>query len=447
MSGTIDGPRGPVTGASANRQSASAPPVQTAGIESDVIVVGAGPGGSATATHLARRGLDVALLEKSQFPREKVCGDGMTPRATRQLIRLGIDTSEQAGWLHNKGLRIYGGDRPFELAWPDLADFPPYGVVRQRSDFDDLLARNAVAAGAKLYEQAFVSGPIIDDRTNRIVGVTTKDGRRFSAPVVVAADGNSSRLSLAMGLARREDRPMGVAVRTYYQSPRHIDDHLESWLELWDGKPGKSALLPGYGWIFGMGDGTCNVGLGILNTSSAFGTCDYKDLLKRWLDNTPAEWGFRSENMTGPVRGAALPMGFNRTPHYGRGLLLVGDAGGMVNPFNGEGIAYAIESGELAATAIAEAHYRGAGTPSAERALESYPVQLKAALGGYYSLGRAFVKLIGKPQVMRACTNYGLPHRTLMKFVLKLMANLTDSSDGDAMDKVINSLARIAPAA
>jgi menaquinone-9 beta-reductase len=119
----------------------------------------------------------------------------------------------------------------------------------------------------------------------------------------------------------------------------------------------------------------------------------------------------------------------------------------VVNPFNGEGIAHAIESGELAATAIAEAHYRGAGTPSAERALESYPVQLKAALGGYYSLGRAFVKLIGKPQVMRACTNYGLPHRTLMKFVLKLMANLTDSSDGDAMDKVINSLARIAPAA
>ena len=415
--------------------------------QADVVVVGAGPGGSATATHLARRGLDVALLEKAQFPREKVCGDGLTPRGTRQLIRLGIDISEEAGWLHNKGLRIYGSDRPFELEWPDLADFPPYGVVRQRADFDDLLARNAVAAGAKLYEHAAVTGPILDGHTDRIVGVTTKDGRRFVAPVVVAADGTSSRLSLAMGLARREDRPMGVAVRTYYRSPRHIDDHLESWLELWDGKPGKSNLLPGYGWIFGMGDGTCNVGLGILNTSAAFASCDYKDLLQRWLDNTPAEWGFRAENMTTPIRGAALPMAFNRTPHYRRGLLLVGDAGGMVNPFNGEGIAYAIESAELAATAIAEAHYRGAGTPSAERALASYPVRLKAELGGYYALGRAFVKLIGKPQVMRACTTYGLPHRTLMRFVLKLMANLTDSRDGDAMDKVINSLSRIAPAA
>jgi menaquinone-9 beta-reductase len=140
-------------------------------------------------------------------------------------------------------------------------------------------------------------------------------------------------------------------------------------------------------------------------------------------------------------------MGFNRQPHYGRGLLLVGDAGGMVNPFNGEGIAYAIESGELAATAIADAYHRGAGTPGAELALASYPTQLKAKLGGYYTLGRAFVNLIGKPPVMKICTTYGLPHRTLMRFVLKLMANLTDTADGDAMDKIINSLSRMAPAA
>ena len=415
--------------------------------DADVIVVGAGPAGSATATHLARHGLRVSLLEKSRFPREKVCGDGLTPRGTRQLIRLGIDTSEAAGWLHNKGLRIYGGERPFQLEWPDLADFPSYGLVRPRADFDQLLARHAVAAGATLHELSNVVEPIVDSRTERVVGVRTKDGRQFTAPIVVAADGNSTRLSLAMGLNRRDDRPMGVAVRTYYTSPRHRDDYLESWLELWEGKPGKSALLPGYGWIFGMGDGTCNVGLGILNTSSAFGKTDYKDLLKRWLDNTPPEWGFRSENMITPVRGAALPMGFNRQPHYERGLLLVGDAGGMINPFNGEGIAYAIESAEIAASAMAEAHQRGPGSPAAERALESYPAKLKAELGGYYTLGRAFVKLIGHPAVMRVCTTYGLPRRRLMRFTLKLLANLTDARDGDAMDKLINSLSRIAPAA
>ncbi|WP_243831893.1 geranylgeranyl reductase family protein [Naumannella halotolerans] len=413
--------------------------------EADVIVVGAGPAGSTAAAYLARRGLDVLLLEKSTFPREKVCGDGLTPRATRQLIRLGIDTSEQAGWLHNKGLRIYGGSTSFELPWPELTDFPPYGLVRPRSDFDDLLARHSVAAGAKMLENCNVTSPVLDDRTGRIIGVRTRDDRVFSAPLVVAADGNSTRLSVAMGLEKKDNRPMGVAVRAYYTSPRHDDDYLESWLELWDGKPGASDLLPGYGWIFGMGDGTSNVGLGILNTSSAFGKTDYKDLLKRWLDNTPAEWGFRDENRIGKVLGAALPMGFNRTPHYTRGLLLVGDAGGMVNPFNGEGIAYAMESAELAADAIAEAHYRGVGTASAELALQGYPTALKQRLGGYYRLGTVFVKLIGDPRIMKLATKYGLPRKTLMRFVLKLLANLTDSADGDAMDRIINGLSKAAP--
>ncbi len=417
-------------------------------VTSDVVVVGAGPGGSAAATHLARAGLDVQLLEKTTFPREKVCGDGLTPRATRELIRLGIDTTPEAGWLRNKGLRIYGGrSEPFEMPWPELDDFPSYGLVRPRADFDDLLARHAVANGATLHEATTVTAPVLDERTDRIVGVTTKDGRTFRAPVVVAADGNSSRLGLAMGLTRRDDRPMGVAVRTYYRSPRHDDDWLESWLELWDGERGRSNLLPGYGWVFGMGDGTCNVGLGMLNTSAAFGRTDYKDLLKRWLDQTPVEWGFRDENRVGEVRGAALPMGFNRQPAYTRGLLLVGDAGGMVNPFNGEGISYAMEAGRYAADHVAEARYRGFGTPSAERALRAYVSTLRREWGGYFRLGGIFVRLIGDPRVMHLCTTYGLPRRRLMRLVHKLLANLTDHPGHDVYDRLINAVTKVAPSA
>lgn len=416
--------------------------------EADVIVVGAGPGGAATAAHLARRGLQVTLLEKSHFPREKVCGDGLTPRATRVLTRLGIDISEEAGWLHNKGLRIYGGRvEPFTLDWPTLTDYPPYGLTRNRADFDDLIARHAVKLGANLIQGANVNDSILDERSGRIVGVTTRDGQVHRAPLVVAADGNSSRLAVSMGLNKRDDRPMGVAVRTYYTSPRSDDDYLESWLELWDGEPRKSVLMPGYGWIFPMGDGTCNVGLGVLNTSKGFGRTDYRALLKRWLDNTPEEWGFREHNRLGKIQGAALPMAFNRQPHYGRGLLLVGDAGGMVNPFNGEGIPYAMEAGELAADAIAEAHARGVGTDPAERALHAYSTRLKDQLGGYYRLGTIFVKLIGDPRIMKLCTTYGLPRTTLMRFVMKLLANLTDQHDGDAMDRIINALAKAAPSA
>ncbi|SDR98645.1 geranylgeranyl reductase family protein [Jiangella sp. DSM 45060] len=429
-------------------------PTRTAG-EADVIVVGAGPAGSTTAYHLARSGLDVLLLEKASFPRDKVCGDGLTPRAVRQLVRMGVDTSAP-GWIRNRGLRIIGGGMRLHLPWPELASYPDYGLVRTRTDFDELLAKHAAAAGARLHERTNVIAPVLDERTGRIVGVTAKPlderGRAagaavtYRAPLVVAADGTSSRLSTAMGIHKRDDRPMAVAVRTYYKTPRHDDDWMESWLELWADNPaGGRDLLPGYGWIFGTGNGTSNVGLGITNTSKAFGRVDYKDMLRRWAAQTPPEWGFTEENQVGDIRSAALPMGFNRQPHYSRGLLLVGDAGGMVNPFNGEGIDYAMEAAGLAATVVADALSRDAA--GRERVLQGYPAALKHEHGGYFTLGRIFVRLIGDPRIMRIARNHGLPRPWLMKFTLKLLANLTDHRDGDVYDRVINAMTRLAPAA
>jgi geranylgeranyl reductase family protein len=446
-----------VTGSPSAQPVSEAAPSGARVESADVIIVGAGPSGSATAAYLAMAGLDVLLLEKAAFPREKVCGDGLTPRAVRELITLGIPTPAEDGWIKNYGLRIVGGGIRLELPWPDLASFPPYGLVRTRHDFDDILAKNAVKHGARLRESTNVTDPLLD-RTGAIIGVRAKamdaDGRStgedllFHAPLVVAADGNSSRLSMSMSRPKRDDRPMGVAVRTYYTSPRHDDDYLESWLELWSRDPqtGKKVLLPGYGWIFGVGDGTSNVGLGILNTSAAFGNVDYKDILGRWVDTLPPEWTMNEETMTGPVRGAALPMGFNRQPHYGNGLLLVGDAGGMVNPFNGEGIAYAMESGRLAAEVIAQAFARPTEA-GREKVLQSYPRVMKDALGGYYTLGRGFAKMIGNPEVMRLAVKYGLPRTTLMKFMLKIMANLAEPHGGGADDRLIHALSKMAPAA
>ena len=412
--------------------------------EADVIVVGAGPAGATTAFYLAQSGLDVLLLEKSRFPREKVCGDGLTPRAVKTLVGMGISVTEQDGWVRNKGLRVIGAGKRLELPWPELASYPGYGLVRTRHDMDETLARRAQQAGARLHEGVTVTAPVRSERTGRITGVVAKaaDGgedRTYRARVVVAADGNSSRLSVAMGLPKRDDRPLGVAVRTYYRTHRHDDDYLESWLDLWDG----DRLLPGYGWIFGMGDGTSNVGLGLLNTSAAFGHTDYHALLRKWLKGMPAEWGFTEENRTQPIRGAALPMGFNRTPHYHQGLLLVGDAGGMVNPFNGEGIAYAMESGEILARTIVQALARSRRAET-ERVLAGYPHALNQAYGGYYALGRTFVKLIGKPTLMRIATKHAMTRPALMRFALKLLANLSDPR-GDASDRLVNGLSRLAP--
>ena len=161
----------------------------------------------------------------------------------------------------------------------------------------------------------------------------------------------------------------------------------------------------------------------------------------------PAEWGFTEENRTEPVRGAALPMGFNRTPHYTRGLLLAGDAGGMVNPFNGEGIAYA--HGVRARSPPRSSCRRWPGRPRPARSgcCTGYPQALKDAYGGYYTLGRRFVQAIGNPRVMQFATRHGMPRPALMRFTMKLLANLTEPRGGDAADRVINALSKMTPAA
>ena len=417
--------------------------------DAEVIVVGAGPAGSTVATYLARAGVDVLLLEKTEFPREKVCGDGLTPRGVKQLIDLGIDTSEDAGWVHSRGLRILTGDLTLELDWPDLTSYPPYGVSRTRHDFDDLLAKLAVKAGARLYERTTVTSAVTN-ATGRVVGVEAKVGPEktpvhYRAPLVLACDGVSARLALSVGIQKNEKRPMGVAVRQYYKSPRHDDPFIEGHLELWDrSDPRNPKLLPGYGWAFPLGDGTVNVGLGMLSTSASFRNTDYRALLRQWLDGTPEEWGYREENAIGKVGGAGLPMGFNRTPHYRDGLLLLGDAGGMVSPFNGEGISAAMESAQIAAEVVVQALARREG-PSRERALEAYPRAVGELMGGYYQLGNVFAKIIGKPKIMHACTKYGLRINKLLPLVYKGLSGCYDAKGGDGVDRLISALAKVTP--
>lgn len=424
--------------------------------DADVIVVGAGPAGSSAAYYCASAGLSVLLLEKSAFPRDKICGDGLTPRAVAELAAMGVPLREDQGWIRNQGLRVVGGGHRLELPWPELSSYPSYGLARSRMSLDHLLADHARAAGAKLLERTTVTGPVLDERTGRVVGVTARPvddaGRRageevtYRAPVVIAADGVSARLATALGLEKRMDRPMGVAVRTYFRTPRHDDPWMESHLELWDGAPGRSNLMPGYGWIFSLGDGTANVGLGSVSSTAAATKVDYKDLFARWMANAPEEWEFTPENQLAPVRGAALPMGFNRGPLYGNGLMLVGDSAGMVSPYNGEGIAYGLQAGRIAADAAVQAAARGSAA-GRERALATYQTRMKDELGGYYTLGRVFVRLIENPQIMRICTRYGLPRPLLMRFTLKLLADCYEPRGGDMVDRVISGLTRLAPAA
>lgn len=417
-------------------------------VNADVVVVGAGPGGATAAAWLARAGHDVLVLEKDHFPRDKVCGDGLTPRVIRELQLLGLDdeaTGRVDGWTTSRGLRIHGGDTVMELPWPDLDDWPNWGASCTRAQFDHTLAQLAVADGATLLEGVTVRDlewrdPVARDRVQGVLW-RDADGNEgvARAPIVIASDGASSKLGIRAGLHRRDDRPMAVAARTYYRSPRADDDHISSFLDLTDGD---GNLLSGYGWIFPLDDGSLNVGLGLLNTSKDFRGTNYRRLLDRWAAGMADDWATTPDNQFGGVGSGPIPMGFNRTPIHRKGLLLVGDSAGMVNPFNGEGISYAMEAARLAAEVADEALAR-----RSTAVLDRYDAEIRGRWGGYYTLGKVFTHLVGSPQVMDVLTTHGMPIEPLMQWVLKIMAHLTDAKPSDVHDVMINTLQNVAPAA
>ena len=432
---------------------AAVPSTGSPSASADVIVVGAGPAGCSAARHLASLGLDVLLLEKNELGRDKVCGDGLTPSAVRELVRLGVDTT---GWQRNAGLRVVGGGHRLHIPWPEQSSFPSYGMARPRALLDRDLAEHAAAAGARLLTGVTVTAPRTT-RAGRVCGIEAKPTPRvaypaiespttFTAPLVIDAGGVSARLATAMGRTKNERKPLGVAVRAYFRSPRADDDWMESQLELWDGPAGASELLPGYGWIWPVGEGLVNVGLGSVSSRAAATRIDYRSVFATWMRNVPEAWGLTPDNQVGRLASAALPMAFNRKPHYADGLMLLGDAGGMVSPFNGEGIAQALMSGRLAAQAAAEAAVRSTSS-GREQALAQYPAAMAAELGGYYTLGRVFVRLIEHPEVMRVCTRYGLARKHLMKLVSKVLSDGWERRGGDPIDRFLQILTRMVPSA
>ncbi len=400
-------------------------------------MVGAGPAGSAAAYHLARHGVDVLAVDKASFPREKVCGDGLTPRGVRQLLEMGVDVTEP-GFVRIDGLRTFGPGVSLELPWPEAESFPTFGLVRTRHDLDDLLIRNAERAGATVWRSAEALRPIFD--RGWVAGAAVRrDGggpEVVRARFVVACDGASSRFAQHAGVRRDPSRPLGIAARRYFRSARAQEPFFLSWLDLRIG----DNFLPGYGWIFPVGDGVLNVGAGLLNTARDFAGLSAKKVYDVFIRQVPEEWGCTEENAIGDLMSGPLPMGMNRRPLAVPGLLVAGDAGGIVNPFNGEGIAYAMESRRLAAELLYEA--LALDRPALAHV---YPALLRQRYGRYFSVGRAFVRAIGSPAVMRASVRYGLPRRRLMQFLLKVMANLTDGRDGDVDDRIMAALVRLAP--
>jgi len=427
-------PGDPARGSSRGSASGSA---SGSGERWDVLVVGAGPSGAAAATWLAEAGHQVLVVDKKRFPREKTCGDGLTPRAVRQLQDLGLADS-LTDHLRYDGLRSIAHGVTLELAWPDHPDFPPYGYVVRRRDLDQMVAERAVKAGATHWPASEAVAPVLDGGVvtgARILRHESGTTEAVRARYIVVADGANSRFGRALGTSRNRSYPLGMAIRTYFESPLHDEPWIESHLDLAD-RDGNH--LPGYGWVFPVGDGTVNVGVGLLSTFKGWKDVNTSQLMDAFVHTAPPRWGISDASCCGPPTGGKLPTGGSITPRVGPNWLVVGDAGASINPFNGEGIAYAYETGRFAANAVNQALIEGDG-----RALAAYERQLEEVYGLYFRVARLFVRAIGNPAVMRELTRVGMRSRPLMAWILRIMANLLRPDEIGPAEAAYRMLARI----
>lgn len=397
-----------------------------------VLVVGGGPAGAAAAYWLARDGHEVTVVEKKEFPREKTCGDGLTPRAIKQLQDMKFDFN--AAEFHKvTGLRSYAGDDlMLELDWPEHTRFPSWGGVIRRSDLDAQVAALAREQGVRIVEKT-TAKPVIDNGLLTSVTLERDGETEIVTPgITVIADGSLNRFGRELGTERRKDYPMGLAARGYYSSPRSTDPFLESQLDLRDSS---GATMPGYGWVFPLGDGTVNVGVGLLSTFKRWKHVNTTHMMNHYAATAPKYWELSEESrLTKPV-GGKLTMSFSKGPLVGANWITIGDAAGAINPWNGEGISYAYETGRLAAMHIAESlEADDLGL------LRRYPQHLQDEYGLYYKTARIFVKLIGNPSVMRTLAHTGLRNRSLMEWTLKVMSNLLDEDDKHMGERTYQAL-------
>ncbi len=356
--------------------------------EYDVLVVGAGPAGSTAAMLLAARGHSVLILDKDRFPRDKVCGDGIAPRAVHSLQVLGVEEELEGRFRRTRGIRFYATrDGVTEVRYPMGSLYPDHGYVVPRRELDRILLRRAREKGAEVLEGCRVIG-LLPPEGGRIPGVRAEmDGRRLElrGGYILGADGPSSTVGRAAGLLRNDPLYLGVSVRCYMRGVRDLADFLEIYPE--------DAISPGCGWIFPVDEETANVGVGFMLYARQGRALNLNRMWEVFLRGTRhASRKLASARPIERPRGALLRVGLGGAHPHLANVLLAGDAASMTNPISGEGITYALESGRWAAETLAAALHRG--DPGL---LALYPRILRWYYGKYFHYGTLAIRYGNRP--------------------------------------------------
>jgi geranylgeranyl reductase family protein len=388
--------------------------------QTDVLVVGAGPAGSATAAWAARLGMDVLLTDAAVFPRDKTCGDGLTPRAIGELERLGL-----GDWLRahavNQGLRAHGFGQTLLLPWPG-GSLPDWGSAVARTELDDHLRTTAIKAGARALDG--VRAIEVRRDGDRVAGVTFTRGDEtveITCRRLVVADGVRSPLGKLLGREWHRDTVYGVAGRSYVTSTVSDDPWISSHLEL---RGDRNEVLSGYGWIFPLGTGEVNLGVGTLATAKRPADLKVRRLMETYADQQRATFGL-GDDLRAPT-SALLPMGGAVSGVAGANWALVGDAAACVNPLNGEGIDYGLEGGRLVAELMAE---------DADLAT-AWPATLTHHYGESFSIARRLAGLVTIPRLLATLGPAGMRSDWTMTLALRWMGNLVTDEDRDRAARV-----------
>ena len=330
--------------------------------DTDILIAGAGPAGASLAVNLCRMGYHVTLIDSKTFPRDKICGDFIGPVALQELEALGIDLPSQDGCRIDGAAVFLDGRQLIEQPLPSADGLPAFGKVIPRLVLDEKIFRAAVSAGASILENCrlvdFTIGP------SHAEAVCSHDGRRMkiTAKMIVGADGGNSTVARLFHGFRHPPESRILAVRAYYKGVGGPSNRADLFFS--------SKSFPGYCWLFPSGEGMANVGVGMIMKTLPKGEHHLRDMLTELIDTDPSLHDRMKEaSLAGNIEAWPLPVFNPALRCAGDRLLLTGDAGGLVNALNGEGIQYALLSGRWASGTI-------------KHALESNDFG-KAVLGGF----------------------------------------------------------------